>query len=332
MQLWKHPNGVWYVLHGERLRNRVSTRTKDRPAADVFLTQFSAAMSTAAPGNPTVGWILRGYEHDALNGVGRRPVVAQTSLKSCAKALLRFFEDYLPEHLTPNIVQKYTVERGHAVSDGSTLRDLGVLRAALAWAVDNKHIRAAPHIPNIVETPQPRERWLTRDEARVLIAACVEPHVKTFIYMALGTTKRSGAILSRRWTDIDWSRRVIAFGRGTGNKRRGDVPMNDELFKHLEAVKQIAVSKWVIEWRGERIRSVKNGFASACERAKLTDVTPHILRHTGATWMAMDGVPLQQIADFLGDTLETTQRVYKKYTPEYLRGAASALQLGQIAA
>ncbi|HEX4123600.1 MAG TPA: tyrosine-type recombinase/integrase, partial [Tepidisphaeraceae bacterium] len=71
--------------------------------------------------------------------------------------------------------------------------------------------------------------------------------------------------------------------------------------------------------------SIKKGFAAACERAKIDDCSPHVLRHTAATHMVMARVPLAEIARMLGDSEEVVERVYGKHSPDYLRRAADAL-------
>ena len=56
--------------------------------------------------------------------------------------------------------------------------------------------------------------------------------------------------------------------------------------------------------------------------------SPHVLRHTAAVWMAEDGVPIQQIAQYLGhNDSRTTERVYARFSPDYLREVAKALNL-----
>ena len=41
---------------------------------------------------------------------------------------------------------------------------------------------------------------------------------------------------------------------------------------------------------GNPIQSVRTAFTNACERAKLTDVTAHVLRHTFASRLGMAGI------------------------------------------
>ena len=55
-------------------------------------------------------------------------------------------------------------------------------------------------------------------------------------------------------------------------------------------------------------------------------MTPHILRHTAAIWMAMKGVPIAEIARLLGHAdSRVTERVHARLKPEYLRRAIDAL-------
>lgn len=337
MHLWQHPNGIWYVRHGHRLRHRASTRTRDRKAAEIFLSRFIAAHSIAAPENPTVGFLLQGYETDALARTGEDAIRSPTSLKSCHKALRPYFENLRPEHLTPAVIREFVKLRGRTlnrsgrkISNGTILRDLGYLRSSLDFGVRHKLIPAAPHIPNVVKVPPRRERWLTKDEARRLIAACVEPHVKLFAMIALMTGARTSAVLEAKWSQVNWDRRLIDFGQGHGNKNRAIVPINPDLERALKAAKEMGCSEYIVEYRGRPIKWPKKGFAAACRRAGLEDVTPHIMRHSAATWMVMDGVPLREIARTLGDSEEMIEERYGKHSPDYLRRATNALTLETV--
>lgn len=317
--LWKHSGtGIFYVLYGPRQSKRTSLRTRDREEAQIRLGQWLATRGDVTPDSPTVGAILEAYLKD------REPHVrSKQTLRFSVSVLLAGLGSLLPEHLAPAAIKQYTADR--AVKPGSILREIGTLRAALAWAVENRWLKTQPIISNPVPTPKPRDRWITKDEARLLLARCVEPHVRLFVTVSLMTAARMGAVLDLRWGQVDLGARRIDFGEGHGNKRRAIAPINDQLHKTLSAAKELAKGEFVIEWRGERVFTVKNGFSRACQRAEIKGVTPHILRHSAATWMALDGVPLSEIARMLGDTEATVERVYVKHTPDHLRRAAGAL-------
>jgi len=62
--------------------------------------------------------------------------------------------------------------------------------------------------------------------------------------------------------------------------------------------------------------------------AGLSFVSPHVFRHSAAVWMAEGGVPMEEIAQFLGHSdVEITRKVYARYSPDYLQKAAKALEL-----
>ncbi|MEH6467970.1 MAG: tyrosine-type recombinase/integrase, partial [Porticoccus sp.] len=68
----------------------------------------------------------------------------------------------------------------------------------------------------------------------------------------------------------------------------------------------------------------KKSFATATRRADLPDVTPHTLRHTSGTWMAQKGVPLFDIAGWLGHSHERTSSLYSHHHADYLEKARKA--------
>jgi integrase len=319
-QLWRHDNGNWYVLYGPRLKKRISAQTKDRREAERFLARFIAVEGEPRGKDVTVGQILDGYETDRKIGVR-----APNALKHSVQGLKPALQDLYPSQLTPAAIRRYVAGRG--VADGTILREVGTLRAALSWAVENQWISVRPIISNPVSAPPARARWITKEEATALLEGCREPHMRVFIMMALMTVARTGAILEAKWSQVDFKKRTIDFGRGHGNKRRALVPVNDELLRTLVAAHELACSDYIVEFRGKPLTTVKRGFGEACRRATLKDVTPHILRHTGATWMALEGVPLSEIARFLGDSEAVVEAIYAKHTPGYLRRASGALQL-----
>jgi integrase len=53
-------------------------------------------------------------------------------------------------------------------------------------------------------------------------------------------------------------------------------------------------------------------------------VTPHVLRHTAATWLMQAGVDLWQAAGFLGLTVEMISQRYGHHHPGHLAGAVAA--------
>ena len=86
----------------------------------------------------------------------------------------------------------------------------------------------------------------------------------------------------------------------------------------------------VIEYNGHPIKDIKRGFKQTVLRSSLAKkVNPHMLRHTAAVWMAENEIPMSQISQYLGhSSTEITERVYARYSPQFLQKAASSLEIG----
>jgi integrase len=74
-------------------------------------------------------------------------------------------------------------------------------------------------------------------------------------------------------------------------KRQPSIRLDSRLLAHLRRWQRLGISMHsVIEWNGKPVRSVRKGFASAVRAAGLRKAaTPHILRHTAATWAMQNG-------------------------------------------
>ena len=83
--------------------------------------------------------------------------------------------------------------------------------------------------------------------------------------------------------------------------------MTNRLKTELIEARRAAVSPYVIEYAGDKVLDIKKGFA--------------------AVWMAEQGTPMSEIAQFLGHSdPHITYRVYARYSPQYFKKAASALE------
>ena len=221
------------------------------------------------------------------------------------------------------------------VADGTIRRELGILTSALNHAVAANRIAVAPRVYKPA-MPQPRERWLTRDEAaRLLRAARAEPkargHLPLFILLALYGGARKGAILGLRWNQVDLENRRLSWnpaGERQTNKRKARIPIPRRLLTFLRLAKRRGGSDigHVLTIDGLPIGSIRKTWTTTRRKAGLgEDVTPHTLRHTCGAWMAQDGVDLGLIALYLGHTHTRTTELYAHHSPDYLQRAADAM-------
>jgi integrase len=223
--------------------------------------------------------------------------------------------------------------RVKSIADGTLLTELGHLRMVLKWAERNKLIARAPPIERPPK-PKPKEAHLTREQARALRDAATFPHVKLFIVLAQTTGARSAALLDLTWDRVDFERGQIDLRNPmirVPHKGRAIVPMNRDARAALMEARAGALSLYVIEWAGKKVGSVKRGLRVTAARAGVGHVSPHMLRHSAAVHMAEAGIPMPEISQFLGHAnTRITEEVYARFSPNYLRDAASALEYGDL--
>jgi integrase len=224
--------------------------------------------------------------------------------------------------------------RASGVIDGTIRLELSKLRASLRWAENKALIAKAPFVW-MPPASSPRDVRLTREQAARFLAACTARHIRLFVLLALTTGARREALLDLTWDRVDFAARRINLkdpARPRTAKGRAVVWMNETALRALYDARQKAETPYVIERSGGRVRDVKTGLIRAGQRCGIEWVTAHVFRHSAATWMAEGGVPMAEIAQFLGHKdSRVTERVYARFSPTYLRGAASMLELEQSA-
>lgn len=322
--------GRFYIVWTENGRSRErSTGTADRKLAESALADFLHVRARdSGPREPAeilVTDVLADYAEE------HGPDTASPwRIAAAIKVMVAFWQGKTVANVTRETCRSYV--RFRKRSPGTSRRELGVLRAAI------NHSHRAGRLTRVVavdlpDSPDARDRWLTKQEVAALLRAALrEPrvrlHLPLFIMLALYSGQRKDAVLSLRWSQVDLGAGRIDFNapeRRRSNKRRARQPIPAKLLGHLRrARKRGSEIGFVVHENGKRLKDIKRGFASACARAGLDDVTPHTLRHTCATWLMQRGVPLWEAAGYLNMTPETLQRVYGHHHPEFLKGAAEA--------
>ncbi|MBF0186303.1 MAG: tyrosine-type recombinase/integrase [Magnetococcales bacterium] len=76
---------------------------------------------------------------------------------------------------------------------------------------------------------------------------------------------------------------------------------------------------------GDRLKSVKRSFKTACRKVGIDDFRVHDLRHTCASWLIMEGVLLTTVRDLLGHATVKMTEKYAHLNPKMVRDAVESL-------
>lgn len=341
-RLYERPDtGIFFIRDTGRPDR--STRTRDRRDAEKALAAYIAGKDTVTDTRHpdrfpvTEALDIYGREHavttadparigyaiEALNSFWASLNVADVKRETCrryAKSRVRHFKDGTTQ----------------AIADGTVRRELNVLQAAINYCAEEGYLTQATTV-TLPETPPAKDRWLTRDEAALLIwTAYREPrskHLARFILLALYTGTRKEAILNLGfmpntaggWIDTE---KGVLYRRGAEEretkKRRRPMKLSRKMLAHCRQWQSVG-AVWAVEFRGQRVGDIKTAFNAACERAGFTDVTPHTLKHTAITWAMQKRMRIEDAADYFSTSAETIRRVYWHHSPDYQDDAVAVM-------
>lgn len=164
--------------------------------------------------------------------------------------------------------------------------------------------------------PRGRVRFLDEIERHKLLSACKEarrPELYTIVILALSTGARRGELENLKWQDIDFKRRVIVLHE-TKNDERRVLPLAGhalELLTQRNKIRRIDTDLvFPSKTDPKKPQSIQTAWVNALEKAGIEDFRFHDLRHSAASYLAMNGASLAEIAEVLG---HKTLAMVKRY-------------------
>lgn len=339
--LRQHDNGVHYIhwTDDARRSKRHSTGQKDAVKAQIYLGEWLKGEGTAADGAVVYRvedlWTLYVEKHLEKNNADETPNAMWKNLGS-------HFGAKLVSEVNEALVDDYVDKRqdgeiGKCPGAPATIRgELSQFKACFNWCADKKRkIIKLDDIPLFDLPPDspPRDNWLRSEQIQKLMAKVAESRddgllsrVERFLWLALETAARKTAILQLTWDRVDFKLNTINYkvpGMRATKKRRVVVPISKALRPKLLRAYEERTGDLVCDHGSD---SVYRAARSAAKAAGIEmPVGPHVLRHTAATHMLRNGVPIWQVAGILGDTVATVERVYGHHIPDGMAGAVEMI-------
>ncbi len=224
--------------------------------------------------------------------------------------------DYALAQITPAVIAKHRDELLKIRSPATVNRHLAALSVAYTnavrewnWLQDNPLRRVKKETE-----PQGRVRFLSDKEREALLAACQKselPELYPIVVLALTTGMRRGELLGLRWPDVNLERRLIVLNK-TKNHERRSVPIMPDVTALLREQAKVRRLDSDLLFPGNEGRPVEidRAWYAALDAAKVQDFRFHDLRHTAASYLAMSGATVPELAAVLG---HKTLAMVKRY-------------------
>lgn len=217
---------------------------------------------------------------------------------------------------TPATVNRYLAILSHVFSFACKER---------GWITDNP-LRAISK----PKESRGRVRFLDENERERLLTSCKESKNSVLylvVILALSTGMRYSEIMNLTWSNVDFfKKRIILEETKNGEKRQ--VPLEGKALELLKAHEKKRSLHTLLLFpgkiRGRRIE-IRAAWEAAVRRAGIENFRFHDLRHCCASYLAMNGASMAEIAGVLGHkTLQMTKR-YTHLSDNHLSGIVSRM-------
>lgn len=268
---------------------------------------------------------------------------------------LRQFADYVGaaapiESCDFKVVEGWLIRLLDAGRSGATRRrKLASVRLLFKYCVRGGSLVRSP--VDMVRVSIPRGRKLPRsielNEARALLAVA-RAHLRAevssvarrrdvaIVEVLLSTGIRVGELVGLRRSDLLNGGRALMI-RGKGNRERlaflPDESSRRALAVHVARSSATSSDRLFLNARGKPIstQGVAYVIRRLCAAADIQrHVTPHMLRHTAATLLLMNGADIRIVQEFLGHASISTTELYTRLSPNLFQKALERHHHGNL--
>jgi len=329
MILAKRKNGIYYIQYfdtEEQKIKRVSTSTRNKNKALIFLSQFDETLKSKVDPKPSS---LNEFRDEYVKFIGHTYSKKYLiSIELSFRQLLNFIGDIYLKKISVRQVQEFLSMTHKRTEKGAELY-LHTLKAAFNRAVDWGYISDNPF--KKAKLPKSQKNYpifIKEDELNLILNQTNNEELKLLFHIAFNTGMRLGELTNLKWENVDLKSESIFVKNDNSfsTKSRKDriIPMSVkvlELFheKFSSNEKEVYVFS---NSRGIKFNDdyVSKSFKRAVRKAELNDkIHFHTLRHSFASRLVQKGASIYMVKELLGHSDVTTTQIYSHLEQSNLR-------------
>lgn len=314
--------------------------------------------SYVEPSKLTVGDYLARWLKEAVQPK-RANTTHDTYESIIRRHLLPAWGGILLTRLTPLVIDGYFNAKRESGLSAATIRlHWALLHKSLSQAVRWRLLVANPCAScDPPASPKRKPQCPSARDGLKLLEACEEPWLRCALTILLYSGIRRGECLGLRWGDVELGsssavlalhQQVIRSGRPQivprlKNKKEGrrihvGVEVADELrrWKAIQSQERLLTGRWaahdlILAGSGGEPRNpqqLTDGVKRVSRQAGLEIRGPHGLRHLQVSLLLTSGVPVHEVAERIGDTVQVVMETYAHLMPQ--RGETIGARVGGL--
>ena len=325
-----HQRGKWwhasYTLHGNRHRKALKVTNKEHAEAraqaiyDLIREgNYTALTELEKNRHVTFAQFLAKFRQDYHNWDENTWRGASGLL---SKLVTEFGEVPLSA-ITTHQLEGYLARRvDQGLKTSTRNRYVSTLRTIFRKAKEWDYVTRDPAQPlKTKKAQQTPIKALTREELEKLLKALPDEPRQVAILAAF-TGMRKSELQALRWGDVDLTERTLTIVKSK-NKKIRTLYMTDRVYDVLMRIKSGSLPHPQLKILHHA--DIKRSLHTAGMQVGIGHVHMHMLRHTFATLMRDEGVPLDRIMEALGHSSMDMVLRYAKARPQQLKEAFAAL-------
>lgn len=255
--------------------------------------------------------------------------------------LLPFFGKHRFSEINPYLIERYKQKRQREGMSNRTVNvELTLLSVIFKRAMDWEYAVENPmRKVNRLRLAKRPPRFLAEDEVERMLAASKETYLYSLVLCAVSTGMPKSELFYLTWQDIDFTANTITVQSREANETLDAFTTKNYDFRTLEITPRLREillaeyenrrSEYVFTYDGKPLRwSCDKMFRKICHQAGIENCTLHTLRHTFASHLAMQRVPLTHIQQLMGYGDYTTTLIYAHLSTESHKGQVHKLLFG----
>ncbi len=222
-----------------------------------------------------------------------------------------------------------------------TQEHVKTLLSGIITTAINEELLSGPnpcHKVKLPKTDNQRIRFLSPDEATTLLETLAPRSQQVYdeALLALFCGLRAKEIFSLTWADIDFENKMIFVKDSKNKKLNRHAYMTVEVEAMLKSRMSGQTPGTLVfpKMDGEKQKAVSTTFRDTIHDLGWNNgvsdrrlrVVFHSLRHTFASWLVMDGVPLFTVSKLMGHSDISMTMRYSHLAPDHLRQGASHME------
>lgn len=334
-----------------KIRYHVQVRIKGSPPqyasikrktdAERWIQQTESAIregrhfKTTAAKKHTLGQLIDRYMSDVL------PTKKKCEQRQGAQLLWwkKQIGIYLLSDITPALIAeqrdcllKGMTKRGRQRSPSTVVRYMAVLSHAFTIAIKEWGWIEDSPLRKVTKPREPRGRirFLDEPERARLLQACKDSpnsYLYTIVILALSTGMRQAEIMNLKWSDVDFEKeRVILQETKNGDIRQVAITGHAlELLKQLDKLRRLDTHYLFPGKFPRKPIDIRSAWETAVKKSQIDNLRFHDLRHSCASYLAMNGASLAEIAEVLGHKTLAMVKRYAHLSETHTAGVLSRM-------